>query len=255
MFEQSTLASGSVSKRFWTTGAGVAGQAALVGFMLLAPMVWPQVLPRAMFITMITTPGPPPPPPPKGAAVVRPRAAVRNTHPLMDAFMEPSQIPAHVQRIVDPAPELSEPGVPGGVRDGAPGGVPGCIVSEILSSVRLPAEVPRTPEPVRAARAPETVVQPPQRIRVSDLHTARLVHRVEPVYPALARQNRVQGVVQLEGIIGTDGHLREVRVLSGHPFLAKAALEAVSQWVYEPTHLGGKPVEVIAPITVTFKLN
>lgn len=84
---------------------------------------------------------------------------------------------------------------------------------------------------------------------------ARLVHRVDPVYPAIARQARISGAVELTGVIGVDGHIRELRVVKGHPFLASAALEAVRQWVYEPTLLNGETVEVIAPITVNFLLN
>lgn len=84
---------------------------------------------------------------------------------------------------------------------------------------------------------------------------ARLIKRVEPVYPALARQARISGTVELTGIIGTDGRIKELRVLRGHPLLAKAALDAVRQWIYEATLLNGEPVEVIAPITVTFRLN
>ena len=78
---------------------------------------------------------------------------------------------------------------------------------------------------------------------------------MEPVYPPLARAARISGAVELTGVIATDGRIRELRVVSGHPLLAKAALEAVRQWVYEPTVLNGEPVEVIAPITVHFQLN
>ncbi|MBV8903384.1 MAG: energy transducer TonB [Acidobacteriia bacterium] len=84
---------------------------------------------------------------------------------------------------------------------------------------------------------------------------ARLVKRIEPVYAAIAKQARVSGTVELTGIIGADGRIRELRVLRGHPLLAKAALDAVRQWIYEATLLNGEPVEVIAPVTVTFRLN
>jgi protein TonB len=57
------------------------------------------------------------------------------------------------------------------------------------------------------------------------------------------------------GVLGTDGRIHEVKVLSGHPFLVKAAVDAVMQWVYRPTILNGTPVEVQAPITVNFILN
>ena len=84
---------------------------------------------------------------------------------------------------------------------------------------------------------------------------AQLIHRVEPLYPPLARQIRVSGVVELVGIIATDGRIRELKLLSGNPLLAPAALEAVRQWVYEPTLLNGEPVELIATISVIFRLN
>ena len=84
---------------------------------------------------------------------------------------------------------------------------------------------------------------------------ARPIHRVEPIYPSIARQARVAGVVELQGVIGTDGRIHELKVLSGHPLLVKAAVDAVSQWIYAPTILNGQPVEVAAPITVNFKLN
>jgi len=71
---------------------------------------------------------------------------------------------------------------------------------------------------------------------------ARIVRRVEPVYPPLARQARISGTVKLTGVIGVDGRIRELQVVNGHPLLARVALEAVRQWVYEPTLLNGKPV-------------
>jgi len=84
---------------------------------------------------------------------------------------------------------------------------------------------------------------------------ATLIHRVEPEYPAIAKQARVGGVVQLVGVIGIDGHLKELRLVNGHPLLAQAAIRAVSQWLYSPTELNGELVEVEAPITVTFRLQ
>lgn len=78
---------------------------------------------------------------------------------------------------------------------------------------------------------------------------------MEPLYPPLALRMRVSGVVELVGIIGTGGHIRELKLLSGSPLLAPAALESVRQCVYEPTLLNGEPVELIATISVIFRLN
>jgi len=84
---------------------------------------------------------------------------------------------------------------------------------------------------------------------------ATLVSRVEPVYPVMAQQMHVSGTVELEALIGTDGRIRELKVKSGPPLLVRAAVDAVRQWLYEPTLLNGDPVEVIQPITVRFSLH
>jgi protein TonB len=84
---------------------------------------------------------------------------------------------------------------------------------------------------------------------------AKLVKQVIPVYPPLAKNARIYGVVHLVGIIGKDGAIRNLQLIDGHPLLARAALDAVAQWVYKPTLLSGEPVEVICPIDVTFTLS
>jgi protein TonB len=139
-----------------------------------------------------------------------------------------------------------------------PGGVPGGSASGILGGVLDAAAVP--PPPPRAAVETPVPVKPAPAViprhRVGGLvHLASPIRRVEPVYPQLARQARVEGVVELEGVIGVDGRIHELKVKSGHPLLVKAALDAVSQWIYQPGTLNGDPVEVVAPITVTFRLG
>jgi protein TonB len=84
---------------------------------------------------------------------------------------------------------------------------------------------------------------------------AKLVKQVIPVYPPLAKNARIYGVVHLVGIIAKDGTIRNLQLIDGHPLLARAALDAVAQWIYKPTLLSGQPVEVICPIDVTFTLS
>ncbi len=84
---------------------------------------------------------------------------------------------------------------------------------------------------------------------------AKLIRKVIPDYPTLARTARISGIVNLVGTIGKDGAIRNLQLVSGHPMLARAAMDAVKQWVYEPTLLNGEPVEVIAPIEVSFTLG
>lgn len=107
--------------------------------------------------------------------------------------------------------------------------------------------------PVIKAVVPST---PPGPVHVSGgVQMAKLVKQVIPVYPTLARNARIYGVVHLIGIIAKDGTIRNLQLIDGHPLLARAALDAVSQWIYKPTLLSGEPVEVICPIDVTFTLS
>jgi protein TonB len=78
---------------------------------------------------------------------------------------------------------------------------------------------------------------------------------VEPVYPEIAVRTRVSGKVELEGVIGIDGRIHELRAVSGSPLLIRAALDAVRQWVYKPLTLNGEPVEVVQSIVVNFNLK
>jgi TonB family protein len=96
----------------------------------------------------------------------------------------------------------------------------------------------------------------PQRIRVGGgVQKAKLVQQPAPVYPPLAMQARISGVVRLNAIIGRDGTVENLTVASGHPLLVPAAMEAVKQWVYAPTFLNGQAVEVVTQIDVEFSLS
>ena len=83
---------------------------------------------------------------------------------------------------------------------------------------------------------------------------SRLVRKVDAAYPPLALQARISGNVMLSAVIGRDGTITNLQVISGHPLLVPAALEAVKQWVYQPTLLNGEPVEVVTQIEVPFQL-
>ena len=107
--------------------------------------------------------------------------------------------------------------------------------------------------PAKPVEPAQTVVK---RVPIGgDVLAAKLLRKVIPVYPALAHQARVSGTVQLIGIIARDGTIQKLEVVSGHPLLVKAALDAVRQWIYRPTLLNGQAVEVIAPIDVIFTLS
>lgn len=126
---------------------------------------------------------------------------------------------------------------PAEVRDPEPGGKGAKKLSEFLSDGPAKSNVK---------------LDGPKRI-ISQLDEGRLVNRVEPVYPHIAAISGIQGQVKLHAIIGRDGSIQSLNVVSGHPLLARAALEAVEQWRYRPYILNGQAVEVETLITVNFK--
>jgi len=94
-----------------------------------------------------------------------------------------------------------------------------------------------------------------QPLRLSHLEEGRLLQKIQPIYPQLARQLHIQGDVQLTALIAKDGSIEGLKVLSGHPWLIRAALDAVSQWRYKPYILNGSATEVETTIKVTFRLE
>jgi len=126
-----------------------------------------------------------------------------------------------------------EGGVPGGVEGGVPGGVVGGVVGGL----------PDAPPPPQAVRVGGQIKEP------------KKLKNVNPSYPDIAKQARVQGVVILECTISPQGKVTDVKVLRGIPLLDAAAIEAVKQWVYSPTLLNGVPVPVIMTVTVNFRLS
>jgi len=125
------------------------------------------------------------------------------------------------------------------------GGIPGGVLGDVLSaqhSAPLPAKVPDA-VPVKRIRVASRVVE------------ANLIHDVTPQYPAEAGRDRIEGTVVLMAVIGTDGSVKDVRVESGLPVLAQAAIDAVKQWRYKPYTVDGQPVEVDSRITINFTLS
>jgi len=105
-------------------------------------------------------------------------------------------------------------------------------------------------------RPPQTVVETaskPQLIHTT-INPAMLVRRVEPVYPELARQTHREGRVELRAIIGTDGSIQSLQVVSGDPLFLQSAVDAVQQWRYKPTILNGQPVAIDTYITVIYTM-
>jgi protein TonB len=106
------------------------------------------------------------------------------------------------------------------------------------------------------AQQQQSEQQRPKRVRVSEgVAKALLVKKVEPEYPQEARDKRIQGAVILQVEISEAGDVKDARLISGHPLLAEAAIEALKQWKYKPYLLNGEPVQVETRATVDFKLD
>jgi protein TonB len=101
----------------------------------------------------------------------------------------------------------------------------------------------------------EPQVKRPRVVRMTTLDPAMLIHRVEPVYPILAKQTHREGRVELRAIIGTDGAIQSLQIVSGDGIFVRSALEAVQQWHYKPTMLNGQPVEIDTYITVVYTMQ
>ena len=254
MFEQ-TFVNGGKTKKTWTVMAAFGGQIAFIAVLVVLPMIFFEGLPTATLQAFLTAPPPPPPPPPPPAAAP-PVRVVKVIPRQFDAgkLTMPKIIPKDVATIKEeelPPPTSGVAGVVGGVPGGVAGGTPGGVLGGIIGSVPSAAPPPPPPPPKKDAPPP-----PPQRIKIGgNVQQAKLVRQPHPIYPPLAKQARIAGTVKLSAIISKDGTIQKLEVISGHPLLVPAALEAVKQWVYQPTLLNNEPVEVITQIDVNFTLS
>jgi len=245
MFEDSLIESGGrkSGKRGAITLLSFIIQIGLVGILILIPLIYTEALPKQQLMTFLVAPPPPPPPPPPPAAAP-PVKVIRKIETELDngQLRTPTKIPQKIQMIKEeeaPPPSMGA-GVAGGVPGGVPGGSMGGVIGGIIGATSN-AAVPK--------------VATPQRVRVSQgVSEGLLIHKVQPSYPPLARQARIAGTVVLQAAIGKDGSIQNLRLVSGHPMLAPAAIEAVKQWKYRPYFLNGEPVEVDTQITVNFTL-
>lgn len=238
VFEQSILIDSRPSKS-WSLLASLSAELVVLSLMIIIPLLYGDHLPD--FHWHMVTVGPP-----VRQIQTQPVHARAASGPVRPPFLHPPLI-ANPIRPTALTPVASGPDtidLPPGIQastDGAGAG-PALFGRPIII----------TPPPPK----PEAPVKPTAPLHVSGgVQMAKLVKQVVPAYPPMARSARIFGVVHLIGIIGKDGTIRNLQLIDGHPLLARAALDAVSQWIYKPTLLSGEPVEVICPIDVTFTLS
>jgi len=198
--------------------------ALVLGIPLLAADVLPEPHRVLEFVHVMPVVVPSPPPPLRSREQQPDRAS---------STAVPLEEPRGVEPEVDPT--TAEP------FDVGPSLIDGVLFNGSVDGDPVPPPpAPQEREPVRVGGS----ITRPER-----------VHDVPPVYPPLARAAHVEGTVILEAVIGTDGTVREIRVLRPVPLLDDAAIEAVRQWLFTPTRLNGEPVPVVMTVTVTFRLR
>lgn len=238
MFEQSLILDSRHGAKAGALAFSLTTQTAVAGVLLLIPLLYTERLPLVQ-LTLPTFLPPPPPHPPvrQDVPVVRRRSPGR----FWNGFL-PTRIPPLYTKpeIVDDAPPI-----PDGLQGAAPPFLDTAALPQI--SVILPPPPPPKPFPIDTVEKPVAVS--------ATILAAKLIRKVVPSYPAMAKLARVSGTVHLLGIVGKDGRIQQLHVTSGPALLVEAAVDAVRQWIYSPTLLNGKPVEVSAPIDVIFTLS
>jgi periplasmic protein TonB len=232
-----------VGRKGATLALSATVHAVLVSALLLVPLFYYDSIPqpsesilKAFFVAPVEiAPAPPPPPPPAPAL----RSAIKVPAPIPSlaptAFVAPIEAPEGIRQVE--GIELGfgvEGGVPGGVEGGVPGGVLGGIVGGAMAL--------GAPPPAKVVRVGGNIVAP------------KIVKRVEPGYPELAKAARLGAVIIMEAHVDTHGVVRNVNVLRGHPLFDEAATTAVSQWRYRPLLLNGEPTEFIVTVTLIFNI-
>ncbi|MDQ2711576.1 MAG: energy transducer TonB [Acidobacteriota bacterium] len=241
MFTQTFVDGTQKTKKPYTVVVSLLFQIGIICLMILAPLLYTQTLPNAQLKSMLMAPPPPPPPPPRPPAIVKARPTTMTRTLASSVLVAPrvmaKQFPAAEQ--VSAAPDIGAT-TASDVGNGNP----------LLYGSTGPAAQPIPPPPTATSRPPAKTV------RVGGgVAEANLLHKVQPLYPALARSARVQGAVEFTAVISKEGRIENLQLLRGHPLLVNAAREAILQWQYRPTMLNGEPVEVVTTITVNFTLG
>ena len=233
---------------FTSLFASMAVHAAIVGLLLAAPLIFIKGMPLEPLAYIGISPPTPvlkvpsPLPPSHNEPAGKPSlgVAIVKTNIPPETMRTPTALPTGI-----PAPKDEYPifiGLPG---DGE-SLVPGNLVSDkgIVWSIGK-FDPPPLPEPP----------QKPTPVRIGTLDPSKILVKVIPEYPRLARLSRVEGEVRLEAVIDEEGNIAEVRVLDGHQLLIDAAVKAVKQWKYTPTLQNGEPVPILTTIRVNFVLH
>lgn len=229
------------SRRSWMTLTSFGLQTVIISLLLLAPLLRTVGVPSGRLLpTPVSWGALPPAPPPATRQHI---ATVVQSNLADNVLIAPRDVPQQVAMLEEsvPPPQVSfdNGGVDGGVGGDSRSGVWKSLNDSIGHASPPPVLSPGGNRP----------------FHISKMLEGSLTQRIQPAYPPLARAARVQGQVVLAAIISKTGTIENLQVISGHPMLVKAALDAVSQWRYRPYILNNEPVEVETQIMVNFTLG
>ncbi len=239
MFREILIESSSQAKdrRRWPMATAFILQVVAVALLILVPMLTTGVIPLSARPVVLTPTYQPPevPRPSAGTPTPRSEGAATVTRVVSIFSGTPKIAYGHQEQQIDPNKD------PGAEPKLNLGGGTGPVCPRCLDGTGGTQFVLQPPDP------------PKKRIRISELSEAQLIDKVMPIYPVPAQRAGIQGDVKLHALISRDGSIQSLSLISGHPLLARAAVEAVEQWKYRPYILNGEAVEVETLITVTFR--
>jgi periplasmic protein TonB len=250
MFDQATFDSaGRRAAVPWTMSISVALQATVITTAILVPLLRIEPLPKVHLVEPKLAP-------PHMMTIAVPQAlrdVFRNTMPKIPSPFQPKVFVEPTQRPQQLRGSIIDPDFNGLVNLDT--GIPPLDLSTMptLNPTSIAVAPPKS-EPATVKTQPSPVVDKTYRVG-GDVKSPSLKSAPPPAYPPLAKATRTQGTVRLNGIISRDGTVRSLELISGHPLLVQAALNAVRAWLYEPARLNGQPVDVILVIDVNFKLT
>lgn len=238
MFEQTFIQEDANGKKRYTVLVSLLLQIGTLAALILLPLIYTRVLPQVRLRSVFAAPAPPPPAlpnaPPITARVVSSAPIFRSPAPV---FLLNPLIHRPIEMATADAPDL-------------PASTPsGDSLLALGPPDRTPVKAPDPPQPSAVGQ------QMSKRVHIANIEQSQLIYRVQPVYPVIAKQIHLQGVVEFTAVISKTGAIQNLQLVHGHPLLVTAAREAILQWRYKPTLLSGEPVEVITNIFVNFTLS
>jgi protein TonB len=255
MFEYAVVDGRGRALRPGVFAASMAGELGLIALAILFPLVFVEALPQAAWLVRsIPLAAPPPVRPLSPAPLAGPAAPASPRPAYRDArLFEPVRYPSHAAILVDPAPDPAAGAGPAGPGVANSTGDARTALDPILASaIHIPAA---PPPPVRVETPPVELAPPPLYRVGGKVRPPTPLATPAPEYPPLARQARVEGIVNLEAVIGVDGTICSVKLVRGPALLVAAAMAAVRTWRYTPPSLNGEPIEVVMYVDVRFQLH